>query len=75
MYSAAMSWIKTNSKAIAAYEYFPNSHVLRILFHTRHLYEYHGIPHALFVAFQAARSKGRFFDQLIRGRYQSARLM
>ena len=48
--------------------------VLEVSFRNGGLYQFFDVPEELLVALMQADSKGRFFNQRIRGRYASKRL-
>jgi len=48
--------------------------VLEIRFRNGGLYQYFDVPEEVLAMLMQAESKGRFFNQRIRGRYRSARL-
>lgn len=46
------------------------AHVLEIEFRSGAIYRYVGVPQTVFEALKKAESKGRYFAQSIRGKYQ-----
>lgn len=56
----------TNVRSVG---YDASSGTLQIAFHSGSLYEYTGVPAQLYAALIAARSKGGFVAQYIKGRY------
>lgn len=59
------------SEAIAAIDW--TGGVLTIWFHKTGCYRYSGVPESVYIAFAAAESKGRFFQDRIVGRYPFSR--
>ena len=63
-----LALIAVNSAAIAAVGY--DGHTLAVLFHTSDtIYEHHGVPYSVYVAFMHASSMGSYYNRHIRGRY------
>jgi len=60
--------IAIDSSAILAAGYDPGAHVLEIQFDCG-IYDYHGVPEAVYWRFRRAHSKGRFVTAYIKGRY------
>jgi len=60
-----------DSSSIAAIGYDDRSQILQVEFVTGRVYEYTDVPEFLFRALHASRSKGRYFNQSIRDRYDS----
>ncbi len=58
------------STVIRTFEYRPATCELEILFTTGRRYTFHDVPPEAAEAFRAAFSKGRHFNQRIRGRYR-----
>lgn len=48
--------------------------VLEVRFNNGGLYQYRDVPETVLASLMRAESKGRFFNQNIRGRYPSVRL-
>lgn len=48
--------------------------VLEVRFRNGGLYQYFDVPETVLASLMRAESKGRFFNQQIRGRYPAARL-
>lgn len=75
--TAAPRWIvmhPVSSSSIAAAGYDPGSQTLRLRFVHGSAYDYQPVPAAIFQAFLAAPSKGRFVNWRIKPRYKCARL-
>jgi hypothetical protein len=60
------------SSVIKAIEYNDTSHVLRVTFLSGKVYDYYGVPPECHDAFRRATSKGTFFNDFIRDRYDFA---
>lgn len=61
------------SRSVRAIGYDARGGRLTVVFRNGYRYVFFGVPAAVFEAFLAAPSKGRFFNWRVRGRYQSAR--
>ena len=57
------------STSIASIGYVRDTKALEIEFRSGAVYRYSGVPEAVHAALLAAKSKGRYFSQHIRGRY------
>ena len=57
------------SEAVAQIEYDPPSRTLFVRFTSGEWYSYFDVPPGVAADFEAADSKGRFFQEQIRGRY------
>ena len=62
------------STVIRRFHYHPDEQALDITFTTGRLYRYHDVPLDLVARFQAAFSKGRFFNARIRDAYEFTEL-
>ncbi|WP_408634138.1 KTSC domain-containing protein [Pseudazoarcus pumilus] len=62
--------IPVSSSAIAAIGYDPDTRRMRITFTSGGTYDFCGVPEHVFTGFLHAPSKGSFYDQHIRDRYQ-----
>ena len=62
------------STTLATVVYDEAREVLQLEFRSRALYQYWGVPRAVHEALLDAPSKGRFFNQAIRGRFPFCRL-
>lgn len=62
------------SSTIESVGYDPVTAVLEIQFTHGDLYEYFMVPHSTYVSFLRSPSKGRFFGESIRSRYQFRKL-
>lgn len=65
-----MEMIRVRSSAILAVGYDPGAQQMRIQFHEGHTYTFCRVPKSIFDGLLAAGSKGRYYDQNIRDRYQ-----
>ena len=61
--------VLVESEAIAQIEYDPPARTLFVRFTNGEWYSYAGVPPRVAADFVAAESKGRFFQDRIRGRY------
>lgn len=57
------------STAIRVFRYDEATHELRVTFVSGRTYVYAGVPPSIAADFEAAESKGRFFNAAIRDRY------
>ena len=65
-----MKMISVNSSAIAAIGYNPVSRNMKIKFRNNHItYDYCNVPEELFQEFLDSISKGTFYDQNIKDKY------
>jgi hypothetical protein len=62
------------SSAIKAHGYDEKRRVLRIQFHTGHVYDFSGVDSDKHAAFAGAESFGKHFMQHIRGAHKSTRI-
>lgn len=62
--------ISVSSSAIAAVGYDPDSQRMQIRFNNSGTYTFCRVPRYIFDGLLSASSKGRYYDQYIRGRYQ-----
>lgn len=60
---------QVQSKNILQIGYDPAKHVLRILFTTGNIYEYDNVPEEIYRMFMSSSSKGFFFRDQIKFRY------
>lgn len=58
----------SDSTRIAAYGYDNEAQILRIQFARGGTYDYPGTPHDIFIGLSNAESKGKYFEQYIKGR-------
>ena len=61
------------SKSIASIGFHSELRVLEIEFRSGALYRYFSVPRSIFEALQKAESKGRYFSQSIRGKFEFKR--
>jgi hypothetical protein len=66
--------MEVDSTAIREIDYDAEGEKLFVRFASGEHYVYSGVPDAVWRAFEAADSKGRFFQAEIRGRYPFQRL-
>ena len=64
--------VAVTSEAVAQIEYDASAHTLFVQFTSGEWYAYFRVPAAVHEAFLAAESKGRFFQERIRDRYDYA---
>ena len=75
IYPAGQSGTKMPSTAIRNTQYDPATRTLSVWFvPSGHHYDYADVAPATYAAFRKAASKGRFFDELIRDRYNYRRV-
>jgi hypothetical protein len=67
-----MNAAAVESTALAALAYDSTRGILELKFQSRASYRYFGVPAAVHEALLRAPSKGRYFNQVIRGRYRYA---
>jgi hypothetical protein len=65
-----MDMVQVISKAINAVGYDPITKRMKITFKQGRTYDYCRVPKEVHVAFMRAISKGTYFDQFIKDRYQ-----
>ncbi len=58
------------SDVIHAIGYDPEIHLLEIIFNDGHIYQYRGVPPEVYDGLKGAESKGRYFQENIRGEFQ-----
>ncbi len=58
------------SDVIHAIGYDPEIHLLEIIFNDGRIYQYRGVPSEVYEGLQSAESKGRYFQENIRGEFQ-----
>jgi hypothetical protein len=57
------------STVIDHYSYKPESEILKVTFISGSVYEYTGVPEQLYRQLLASRSKGKFLNENIKGKY------
>jgi hypothetical protein len=62
--------IAVESSTIASVGYDPAPRLLQLEFRSRTIYHYFSVPAAVHAALLDAPSKGRYFNQTIRGRFR-----
>lgn len=65
----------TTSSAIATIDYNPDTLILRITFRDNHVYDYYGVPEITAQQFINAPSKGKYYTQYIKGRFNQQRIL
>ncbi len=58
------------SDVIHAIGYDPEIHLLELIFNDGRIYQYRGVPPEVFEGIKNAESKGRYFNENIRGEFQ-----
>ncbi|OQA49773.1 MAG: hypothetical protein BWY45_03479 [Euryarchaeota archaeon ADurb.Bin294] len=69
-----MERVPVSSSNIAAIGFDPKTSVLEIQFNSGHIYQYFGVPNAVYDGLMAADSHGQFFHKFIRNIYQYSRI-
>ena len=64
-----------NSEAIREIEYFEDEEVLEIMFTSGKTYKYYAVEQKVYNDFLKADSKGRFYNERIKGYYDSVKLV
>ncbi|MBL8543218.1 MAG: KTSC domain-containing protein [Hyphomonadaceae bacterium] len=67
-----MAPVSVSSSAISQVDYDPRTAVLRVWFTSGKVYDYFGVPAALFEGLVNAPSVGRFFNDHIRDQFSAA---
>lgn len=62
------------SSNLSSIGYSADRKVLAIMFKSGELFQYQNVPLALWTAFEAAPSKGKFFHKAVRGKFQAEKL-
>lgn len=65
-----MNMIPVSSSAIVAVGYDATTKRMKIRFVEGHSYDFCGVPEGIFNGLLNARSKGAYYNEYIRGRYQ-----
>lgn len=65
---------RVNSSSLLSVGYDPRSQILEIEFHHTGVYQYYGVPGAVFEALLAQDSLGAYFNTNIRDVYQCVRV-
>lgn len=65
-----MQMIPVSSSAIRAIGYDPSTRRMKITFAQGHTYDYCGVPEDIFKGLLHSGSKGAFYNQYIKDRYQ-----
>jgi len=69
-----MERIAVESSNIKSIGYNPNSDTLEIEFSSGGVYWYTDVPQEIYDALMAAESKGKYFGQHIKGKYQCVKI-
>lgn len=67
-------WVPVLSTDLSHAKYDLDSGALRIRFHSGEVYEYHDVPRHVYDVLLAAPSKGKYFHQNIKGKYEFTRI-
>lgn len=67
---SAMEMIRVSSTAISAIGYDATTMRMKITFVQGHTYDFCKVPESVFKGFLSARSKGSYYNDYIRDRYQ-----
>lgn len=65
-----MQMIRINSSAMVAVGYDPQAHRMKITFTQGHTYDFCGVPQHVFDGLMRAVSKGGYYNNHIKDRYQ-----
>lgn len=68
--AGAGGFVRVESSVLDSVRYDPASQDLIVLFDNGDIYEYHGVPEELYQGLLQADSKGRFFHENIRDKYE-----
>ncbi len=66
----AVEWIEVKSSNIAAIAYIKEAKQLMVQFNNGNVYAYSDVPEEVFDGFLDASSKGRYFAEHIKGKYE-----
>jgi hypothetical protein len=69
-----MNVIAVESSTLATIAYDRTRQLLRLEFNSRALYQYFGVPAAVYEMLLRASSKGNYFNQVIRGKFPYRRI-
>jgi hypothetical protein len=69
-----MNRVDVKSSSIRSIGYDEPASKLEVEFHARSVYQYAGVPKALYEQFMATPSKGRFFDQRIKEKFPTTKI-
>ena len=69
-----MNVIAVESSTLATIAYDGTRELLQLEFNSRALYQYFGVPATVHQALLGAPSKGRYFNQAIRGKFPYSRV-
>ena len=70
-----MNMYAVESATLAAIGYDDARGILRLVFRSRAVYSYFGVPGAVYEGLLAASSKGRYFNGEIRGHFPHSRIL
>ena len=65
--------ITVDSTTLAALAYDDAHEILQLVFRSREIYRYFGVPVPVYEALLAAPSKGKYFNRAIRGNFRYSR--
>jgi hypothetical protein len=57
------------SSVIDHFKYLPDTEILRVTFISGSVYVYKGVPQRIYDQIKAARSKGKYLNRYIKGRF------
>lgn len=69
-----MNWIDVNSSNLSKVRYEDRTGTLEIEFQGGRIYQYFDVPKQIYESLLTAESKGKFFQQQIKGHYRYARV-
>ena len=69
-----MNRVAIRSTSLRSVGYQASKHILELEFHNGRLYRYFRVPEAIYQAFMAAESHGRYFNSQIRPSYSYRRI-
>ena len=72
--TARIERVPVESSSLVSIGFAREAHVLEIEFRSGAIYRYLGVPQTVFDALKKAESKGRYFAQSIRGKYEFKRV-
>lgn len=70
----AVKWIEVESSNIAAIAYIKEGKQLMVQFNNGAVYAYSDVPEDVYQEFQDATSKGRFFAEHIKDKYETEKV-
>ena len=67
-------WVEVESSWIKAVNYFAEEQALEVALRDGRTYVYFGVSKEIFDEMMSAESKGKFYNKLVKGSYNSLRL-